>query len=189
MSTSASTFGWKRSRRSFPDVERLSYYQVANKFLPTLSFDAVELTGEIRKEWLTWVRTTVERQLGDEPLSIKDLDQSIADRKAEIERERLAKRRPGKGSGSGARSCRREGEGGASSLAEQGLQVDRCPHGRPRERQRRGGACPEGSSRRTISNCLASWSVFDPAKCTTDDCITLAKAMCAAGKLVEMKYL
>ena len=51
-----------------PDVEKLSYFQVTNKFLPTLAFDAVELTGEIRKEWLTWVRTTVERQLGEDPL-------------------------------------------------------------------------------------------------------------------------
>ena len=60
-----------------PKVDKLSYYQVANKFLSTLQFDASELTGEIRKEWLTWVRLTVDKQLSDNPYSIKELDESI----------------------------------------------------------------------------------------------------------------
>ena len=79
-----------------PDVERLSYHQVVNKFLPTLAFDADALTGEIRDGWIGWVTATVTQQLGDEPMSLVDLDATIKERNAEIAREKTAKRDPDK---------------------------------------------------------------------------------------------
>ena len=97
MATYVRVYLWVEAVKALcADVEKLSYFVVANKFLPTLQFDATELTGEIRKDWLGWVRTTVERQLSDSPLSVKELDESIKERKDEIEaeRKRNSKRTP-----------------------------------------------------------------------------------------------
>ncbi len=172
-----------------PNVEKLSYFQVANKFLPTLSFDAVELTGEIKKEWLMWVRTTVERQLGDEPLSIKELDESIKARKAEIERERSAKKDPEKAL---------EQEQKAAAAKEKAAR--RQAHDKIVDSIDK--AVTEGHASTTdvvqiVSEVLKANNLslpakmvgFDPANCTVADCKTLAAAMAGAGKLVEMKVL
>jgi hypothetical protein len=174
-----------------PDVEKLSYYVVANKFLPTLQFDPVELTGEIRKEWLTWVRTTVERQLSDEPMSVKELDESIKERKEEIERERLAR---------------------SKRTPEQVLEAEQKAANRKKLAER-------SSAQSKVSNAVAEAIsdgnadvndiiavvrqaveksdesvhrgivVFDAERISIDECKQLAATMCAAGKLAEMKYL
>ena len=68
-----------------PNVDKLSYNTIANKLLPTLAFDATTLTGEIRKEWLTFVRTTCERQLSDSPMTMDEIDASYKSTKEEIE--------------------------------------------------------------------------------------------------------
>ena len=172
-----------------PNVEKLSYFQVANKFLPTLSFDAVELTGEIKKEWLTWVRTTVERQLGDEPLSIKELDESLRTHKTEIERERNAKKDPEK-----ALEQEQKAAAGKDKAARRQAHekiVDSIDK-----------AVTEGHASTTdvvqiVSEVLKANNLsmpaklvgFDPANCTVADCKTLAAAMAGAGKLVEMRVL
>ena len=93
MSLYARVYLWIEAMKPLvPGVEKLSYFQVSHKFVTTtLEFSAVDLTGEIKKEWLTWVRTTVEQQLSDSPLSMKDLDESIKTRKEEIEIERKAR--------------------------------------------------------------------------------------------------
>ena len=50
---------WVDAVRSIvPNVDKFSYNTIANKLLPTLEFDPIELSGEIKKEWLTFVRTT-----------------------------------------------------------------------------------------------------------------------------------
>ena len=92
MATYVRVYLWVEAVKALvPDVEKLAYGQVANKFLPTLAFDVDDLTGEIRKDWLTWVRTTVEKQLSDTPFTMKELDASIEERKKEIDREKLAR--------------------------------------------------------------------------------------------------
>ena len=40
-----------------PSVVNLHLNTIANKLLPTLSFDPTNLTGEIKKNWLTWVKS------------------------------------------------------------------------------------------------------------------------------------
>jgi hypothetical protein len=189
-----------------PNVEKLSYFQVANKFVPTLAFDAVEMTGEIRKEWLTWVRVTVERQLGDEPLSMKELDASIKERKEEIERERLAR---------------------SKKTAEEVLEAELKAANRKKVQERQAAqtkvldsiskALAEGHADPTdiadvfgkavkdadvdlakvIGKLVAASEQemprklvgFDPMTCNSDDCRMLAKAMFAAGKATEMRVL
>ena len=71
-------------------IEKLSYYQVANKFLPMLQFDAVDLTAEIKKGWYTFLQETLAQQIGAEPLSVKALDAKIAEQTAELAREKLS---------------------------------------------------------------------------------------------------
>jgi hypothetical protein len=71
-----------------PGVEDLSYQQIANKFLPTITFYKVELTGEIRKGWVTFLQRVVPIQLSDSPLSMADLDAQIESHKTELEAQR-----------------------------------------------------------------------------------------------------
>jgi hypothetical protein len=172
-----------------PNVEKLSYFQVSNKFLPTLAFDPVELTGEIRKEWLTWVRTAVERQLGDEPMSIKDLDQSIDDQKKEIERARTAKKDPEKLLEQERKATevksKKERRDGQNKIVES---LDAAITN---------GHADVNDVVQIVDQVLKSNNLtlpakvvgFDPATCTAADCKTLAAAMAGAGKIAEMKIL
>jgi hypothetical protein len=172
-----------------PNVEKLSYFQVANKFLPTLQFDPVELTGEIRKDWLTWVRTSVERQLGEEPMSIKDLDQSIADQKKEIERAKTAKKDPEKLLEQERKALetksKKERRDGQNKIVES---LDAAITN---------GHADVSDVVQIVDQVLKSNNLslpakvvgFDPAHCTVTDCKTLAAAMAGAGKLAEMKVL
>ncbi|RUL81294.1 hypothetical protein [Tautonia sociabilis] len=172
-----------------PAVEKLSYFQVKNKFLPTLAFDPVELTGEIRKEWLTWVRATVERQVGDEPLSIKELDQSIADQKKAVEDARNARKDPEK-------------------LLEQERKAVEAKAKKERRDAQQGivdaidGAVTNGHADTSdvlqiVEQVLKANNLslpakvvgFDPINCTVADCKMLAQAMIGAGKLAEAKVL
>ena len=172
-----------------PNAEKLSYHLVVNKLLPTLAFDPAELTGEIRKDWLTWTRTTVERQLGDEPMSFKELDQSIADRKAEIERDRSAKKDPEKrleqerkAAESKSRKDRRDAQSKISETLDKAI-VD--------------GHAEVNDVVAIVDSVLRDHNLslpkklvgFDPMTCTAADCKTLASAMLGAGKLAEMKIL
>jgi hypothetical protein len=174
-----------------PNVEKLSYFVVANKFLPTLQFDPVELTGEIKKDWLTWARVTAERQLGEEPMSVKAIDASIAARKEEIDRERLArsKRTPEEALEAELKAANKK------KLAERSAAQSKVSNAVA-------DALVEGQadvndiikivrdvveqSKMTLPGRLVG---FDPENCTIDDCKTLASAMCGAGKMAEMKFL
>lgn len=172
-----------------PNVEKLSYFQVANKFLPSLAFDPVELTGEIRKEWLTWVRTSVDRQLGDEPMTMKELDESISARKKEIDRERSAKKDPEKlleqerkAEEAKAKKERRDGQNKIVESLDAAIT---------------NGHADINDVVQIVDSVLKSNNLslpakvvgFDPATCTVQDCKTLAAAMAGAGKLAEMKIL
>ncbi len=172
-------------------VEKLSYYQVANKFVPTLAFDAVEMTGEIRKEWLTWVRVTVERQLSDDPLTMKELDESIKARKDEIERERQArsKRTPEEVIEAEQRAANKK------KIAER--QAAQTKVANAVAEAVTDGKADVNDIVKIVKDVVEQAGIdmpsrlvgFDPVNCTIEDCRTLAKAMCAAGKLAEMKAL
>jgi hypothetical protein len=172
-----------------PNVEKLSYFQVANKFVPTLSFDAVELTGEIKKEWLTWVRTTVERQIGDDPMSMKELDASIEERKKEIERERAAKKDPEKALQAELRAAEKKAK--TERQASQN-KVFKALDSAISEGHADVNDVVQIVEKALSENKLAlprKFSGFDHENCTIEDCVMLAKGMFAAGKLVEMKAL
>lgn len=77
-----------------PEVDKVSYFQIANKFLPMLQWDKVDLEGSIKAEWVKFVVETIKRQASDDRLSVKDLDAAIEERKAEIKRESDSRRDP-----------------------------------------------------------------------------------------------
>jgi hypothetical protein len=174
-----------------PSVEKLSYFQVTHKFLPTLSFDAVELTGEIKKEWLTWVRTTVERQLSNEPLSMKELDASIKERKEEIERERLArsKRTPEQILEAEQKAANRKliAERSAAQSKVSNAVADAISEGKAdvNDIVKIVKEVVEQSGQKLPGRLVG----LDPETITVDDCKMLAAAMCGAGKIVEMRFL
>jgi hypothetical protein len=172
-----------------PNVEKLSYFQVKNKFLPTLAFDAVDLTAEIKKEWLTWVRTTVERQLGDEPLSMKELDQSIADQKASIERARNAKRDPEKALAAEQKAAeakaKKERRDAQQKVADSIDAAITNGHADSSDVVQIVDAMLKANGLSLPEKLVG----FDPATRSIDDCKTLAKAMFANGKVAEMKVL
>lgn len=177
-------------RPDVPEVEKLSYYQAYNKFVPTtLLFDGVDLTGELRSEWHTWTVATVRRQLGDDKLSIADLDASIADRKAEIDREKAAKKDPEK-----------------ALLQEQKAAEAKAKKDRRDSQQRimdsLDGAITNGHAdvndviqiveQALKANKLALPTTmvgFDPATCTKNDCRILIESMFSHNKAAELKYL
>lgn len=172
-----------------PNAEKLSYHLVVNKLLPSLQFDPADLTGEIKKDWLTWVRTTVERQLGDAPMSFKELDASIVDHKTGIERDRNAKKDPEKvllqeqkAAESKVRKDRRDAQSKISESLDKAI-VD--------------GHAEVNDVVAIVDSVLRDHNLslpkklvgFDPVTCTAADCKTLASTMLGVGKLAEMKIL
>jgi len=174
-----------------PGVEKLSYYQVRNKFLHTLSFSAVELTGELKKEWLTWVRTTVEKQLGDNPLPMKELDAAIEERKKEIEAEAKArdKRTPEQ-----------------VDAAEQKAAARKLTAKRTAAQSKVSNAISDAITDKLadVNDIVAVVQqavelagqevrrgivVFDAKEIDIDECKQLVAVMANAGKYAEMKYL
>lgn len=172
-----------------PNVEKLSFHQVAYKFLPTLSFDPAELTGEIKKDWLGFVRTTVEKQLGDDSLTMGDLDSAIKDHKAELENAKRKNtsdekqlEREQKAAESKIRKDRRD----AQSLVSDSL-----------DKAIGDGHADTQDVVEIVNKVLADHKMelpaklagFDPATCTAADCKVLVSAMANAGKVAEMKVL
>ncbi len=174
-----------------PGVDKLSYHQVKNKFLPTLTFDPVELTGEIKKGWIGWLTATVERQIGDEPLTMKELDAAIAERADEIEREREAKRKPLTADEERARDdkaaeAKRRAEKNAA-MSKISDAVDKAV----------GADTITPADVTTIVEKVLKYhgmempksGAFDPESCTVNDVRMIAKQMFAAGKVTEMRAL
>lgn len=79
-----------------PDADKLSYYQVVNHFLPTLSFNPVDLAGKIKDGWVDVVRDLVAQQIGDNPLPIKELKAILQDHADAMAAERDAQKGPEK---------------------------------------------------------------------------------------------
>ena len=170
-----------------PNVEKLSYYTVVNKLLPTLAFDPVELTGEISKDWLTFVRTTVERQLSDAPLSMAELDDAIKAHKVEIEKARRAKvtdekqlDREQKAAETKLRKDRREAQARVSESLDKAIGDG---HADPKDVVEIVNAVLADHKLALPAKLVG----FDPATCTVADCKTLASALAGAGKVAEMK--
>lgn len=174
-----------------PNVEKLSYFQVTSKFVHTLRFDPADLSGEIKKDWLTWVRTTVERQLSDDPMTMKELDASIEAHKKEIERERQAKSR---------RTPEQVLE--AEQRAANRKQIAERTAAQTKVSNAVADALSEGKADvndivKIVKDVVAQSKLdmpsrlvgFYPENCTIADCKLLASAMCNAGKYDEMKYL
>ena len=174
-----------------PNVEKLSYFQVANKFVQTLSFDMVNLTGEIKKDWLTWTRETVEQQLSDKPLTLKELDAAIEERKAEIELEKKARdqRTPEQVLAAEQKAANRKltaqrsaaqskvSNAVADALTDKHADVNDIVAIVRQVVEK----SPESIHRGIV--------VFEPESISVDECKQLAAAMFAAGKLIEMKFL
>jgi hypothetical protein len=172
-----------------PNVEKLSYHQVTQKFLPTLSFDQVEMTGEIRKDWIGFVRTTVERQLSEAPLSMAELDDAIKAHKAEIEKASRAKvtdekqlDREQKAAESKIRKDRREAQAKVSESLDKAIGEG---HADPKDVVEIVNAVLADHKLALPAKLVG----FDPATCTVADCKTLASALAGAGKVAEMKVL
>jgi hypothetical protein len=172
-----------------PNVEKLSYYQVAFKFPPTLSFDPVELTGEIKKDWIGFVGTVATTQLGEEPHSMNTLDCIIKDHKNSLAKASKAAvsdekqlEREQKAAETKIRKDRRDAQSTVSDALDKAV-TD--------------GHADAKDVVEIVNAVLADHNLslpakmvgFDPAICTIDDCKLLAKAMAQAGKLVEMKVL
>jgi hypothetical protein len=207
MATYVRVYLWVEAVRSLvADVDRLSYGQVANKFLPMLKFDVNDLTGEIRKDWLTWVRTTVEKQLSDTPLSMKAIDASIAEREEEIEEERKRKdkRSPEKILEAEQKAANRkliaDRSAAQSKIATAVSDALTEGHADMADVTEIVGKMVKGRSvdlSKAIAK-LASGAEMDlpskfvglnPETISIDDCKMLSSVMFNANKLTEMKYL
>jgi hypothetical protein len=172
-----------------PNVEKLSFHVVVNKYLPTLMFDPVELTGEIKKDWLTFVRTSVEKQLSDSPLTMSDVDSAIKDYKAELENAKRKNtsdekqlERERKAEESKVRKDRRDAQTLIADSLDKAI-VD--------------GHAETQDVVEIVNKVLADHKMelpaklagFTPETCTVADCKELVKAMAAHGKVAEMKAL
>jgi hypothetical protein len=191
-STYVRTHLWVEAVRAIvPNVDKLSYNTIANKLLPMLEFDPMTLTGEIRKEWLTFVRTTVERQLSSSPMTMDELDKSIDQCKADIELDRKRN---------------------SKLSAEQQLENELKAANKKKLAER---SASQSKISQTVSDALIEGKadvndvlavvrqaidlskvehtrgivVIDADAITVDDCRDLTFVMCNAGKIVEMTYL
>jgi hypothetical protein len=173
------------------NVERLSYFQVYNKFLPTIEFDAETLTGEIRKGWIGWLTQTVERQISGDPMPLKELDAAIAERKAAIEKERDAKRKPisaeeeADRAAKVAESKRRKEKDAAQTLISDS--IDKAI-----ETNNASPADVAEIAEKVLKShnmAMPKLGSFDPETCTANDVKMLAKQLFTAGKISEMRLL
>ena len=174
-----------------PTVDQMSYYQAYNKFAPTtLQFDAVALTGEIRKDWIVWNTDTVNRQLGTEPLSIKALDESIRVQRESIESAKRSKQDPEKAllreQKAADSKIRKERESAQSKIADA---IDKAIIG---------DQATAADVMQIAEKVMESHGVKLPkpvldmgmwAVCTKDDVKTLADVLFSSGKFVEMRFL
>ena len=174
-----------------PNVHAISYHAIANKLLPTLQFDATTLTGEIKKEWLTFVRLTCENLLSDKPMTMGELDKAIDERTDEIERERKAN---------------------SKLSAEQQLENELKAANRKKVAEREtsqskilksvhdsliDGLADVNDVVAVVKKAIGASNiehergivVIDASKISADDCKSLAFVMCSEGKVAEMTYL
>jgi hypothetical protein len=174
-----------------PNVEKLSYYQVFNKFLPTLEFDAEALTGEIRKGWIGFVGSIVERQVGDDPLSVKELDFAIDAEKAKIAAEKLAKGKAqtpaeieataAKAAESKKRQEKKAAMDKVSDSIDKGIEAGQFT---PDE-----VADIASKVLKTHNLEMPKAGSFDAATCTMNDILMIAKSLATNGKFNEMRFL
>jgi hypothetical protein len=172
-----------------PNVDKLSFFQVKNKFLPTLTFDAVALTGDLNEQWLGWVQDTVERQLSNKPLSMKELDALVAEKRKEIEHARhknetteQALEREQKAKEASFRAERNSAQSKIADAVDKALSAE---HAAPKD-------VAEIVAKVVKDHNLtmpAAPGVFDAASCTENDIRAIANGLFQAGKLAEIKLL
>jgi hypothetical protein len=98
-------------RVTHKSVDDVSYYRISNKFAQMFQWDCKKLEGQIKPEWLTFVRSHIDGNAeidGAKPMSIKELDSKIAEQEALIKSESDAKsgpKDPGKALASKARAA------------------------------------------------------------------------------------
>jgi hypothetical protein len=172
-----------------PNVDKLSYHVVANKFLISLDFDPIELTGTIKAKWLTWVRLAVERQLSDDPYTMAELDASIKEHKARLETEKKGKltdeQQLAKEQKEAESKIRRERKAAQSAVATSLDKAIVDGHADTKDVVEIVNAVL-ADHKMTLPSKLAG---FDPANCTVADCKVLVQAMAGHGKVAEMKAL
>jgi hypothetical protein len=77
-----------------PLVENVSYYRIANHFLPMFKWDCKALEGSIEPDWLAFLRTVIDRNAETKdvkPMSIKELTSLIEAEKARLKLIELSK--------------------------------------------------------------------------------------------------
>jgi hypothetical protein len=173
-----------------PNVETLSWGQVWNKFLPTLEFDPVELTGEIKKGWIGFLGCVVAQQVSDEPMSIKELDIAIEAEKEKIkkEKENRAKAltpdeieaKAAKAAESKKRAEKNTAMSKVSDSIDKGLETGQFTPAEVAE-----------IAEKVVKthNLEMPKSGFDAATCTMNDVLMIAKSLVTNGKFNEMRFL
>jgi hypothetical protein len=91
LDVSAKIYGFVEAVKvSNPLVEKVSYYRIANHFIPMFAWDCVRLEGQIKPEWLSFVRDIIDDNAETKdrkPMPIKELTGLI---EAEKERRKRA---------------------------------------------------------------------------------------------------
>ena len=176
-------------RPMVPGVERLSFFQARNKFMTTLSWSRRDLSGEIKDGWVEFVRVHVARQVGDNPLSIKELDAAFAAHKALLARERAID--AGQDPARLADQARRTAE--CKARVERKGSLDRIAESI--DRALADGHVDGDGLMQVVAAVARDRKLtlprvgFDPAAATAEDAKLLAKAMWAAARTAEMKAL
>jgi hypothetical protein len=171
-----------------PTVADLSFFQITHKFLHTLQFDSEALTGELRKEWAAWVITAVATQLSDEPLSMKDLDASIEERKAEIERAKRKNPDPEKElvrlQKEQERKVRKEREDSLSKISDA---IDKAILDEHADAKSVRDIAAKVLADHKLT--LPTEGAFDAKTAGVNDVLAIAKGLFEAGKVAEMRRL
>lgn len=85
LDVSAKIYGFVEAAKiTNPLVEKVSYYRIANHFIPMFEWDVKTLEGQIKPEWLTFVRNIIDRNAETEdskPMPIKELVAAIDEEK------------------------------------------------------------------------------------------------------------
>ena len=176
-----------------PGIDKVSYFQVANKFLPMLHWDKVDLEGEIKKEWATFVRETIERQGSDSPFTMKELDAAIEGHKTALKREADARRDPEK-----AAIAEQRAEN-AAIVAKRQASITKVSKALSDAIE--AGHIDGKDIADTVASVAAAFKVdipaktvnvptgFDPATASIEDCRTMLAALFHYGKISEIKVI
>jgi hypothetical protein len=191
----------REMKPTVPNIERLSFHQIDEFFLPYLEMNTGTMTGNIRKGWLLFLTETCNAQLGDHPLDMRKLREAIDSHEKQLAKSADPKTQD-ELNAAATRKARREVNTAFVHAVDKALSADAkmsvddirdsVNHGLKAHGKELPTPAPIEVVREVVKTVKEEVLVevgCDPTKCTQADLATFVQAMYALGRFDEIEYL